>query len=606
MLYTFNDFKFDSKNLLLTKNGEPIDLRHNEIKLLALLLENQTNVLSKEAILAYIWQDKVVSEQAVFQNISHLRNLFGNEAIKTFPKRGYQWQLTTETTPPLKPAHPAKRPIGLYAILASFVFVLMTFIYWQAETNQEGTDSVIKLAYIPFSNSPDSSDPQNSSDQQNINLQNFMALTLEDNVHFNFTAITHLNTEQFQTSAELEYPLVSAIHPFVLTGEVREFKQQFYLDFLLKGPFADLQGQLSGLSQDEVAKKLLEHLEQTFIYDLLSKQQSPQLKQAKLTIAHQQAPEDLIILGSLINVYIEIGELEKAMVMADKLANIALSQNNSLQTGNALLYQSKILTRKKLFDLSLEKLDLAIKQFEEIDDLKRQSDAWFAQSWLDHQNNDYPAIKTSLLKASKLAYQAKDKAREIESLTYLSILAHKHRQQADKYSYLQQAESKMKAYQLPIYHFGKVPFHYAIFAKNPHDKEPHLKQVLEFTALTPDVWFAQGSRLQLLQHYLKQDRLIEAQALVDNVTTDNANNSFLKTLLAQAQQQSELMISYAKQTFEQAQLAGYRSLSLDVALLLCNTPENQSNADFYSQYILENATEYWRRDNETQLMALNL
>ncbi len=607
MLYIFKDFKFDSDSLLLTKNGEPLDIRLNEIRLLALLLEHSDKVLSKEKILSYIWQDKVVSEQAVFQNISHLRNIFGNDAIKTFAKRGYQWQLEFEieleavsstlssesnlqssnqlTQTELSP----KRPFWFYAMLASFVFVVIGVIILQKEPNQQTKDSVIKLAYIPISVIEDNS-----------------ILTLENNVHFNFTELTHLDTEQFQTSIELEYPQLAEFHPFVLSGEIRAFNQQFYLDFLLKGPFAEWQGQVSAESQDEILKKLLQHLQQPFIYDLLNKPLSPDLKLASLTIAHQQAPTDLTILGKLTNTYSEMDELEKAMVMADKLANIASNQNDQPQMGNALLYQSGILTRKKLFDLSSQKLKLAVEQFEKINDLKRQSDAWYAQSWLDHQNNDYPAIKISLLKASELAYQAKDKAREIESLTYLSIMAYKHQQQDDKYSYLLQAENKMKAYQLPIYHFAKVPFHYAIFDKNPSDKEPHLKQVLEFTALTPDYWVARSSRLQLVQFFIEQNRINEAQILVDSVTSDNANNSYLKTLLAQAKQQSDLMISFAKQTFEQAQLAGYRHLSLDVALLLCDIPNSQANHDFYSQYIQQNSTEYWRRDNETQLMALNL
>lgn len=294
------------------------------------------------------------------------------------------------------------------------------------------------------------------------------------------------------------------------------------------------------------------------------------------------------------------------MVMADKLANIALSQNNPQQIGHALLYQSGILTRKNLFDLSSQKLALAIEQFEKIDDLKRQEDAWHCQSWLDHQNEDFPAVKNSLLKAAQLAYQASDKPRELDALTYLSKMALLHQLEDDKYHYLQQAENKMKVYQLPIYHFGKVPFHYAIFAQNPADKEPHLKQVLVFTALTPDVWFAQSSRNQLMSHYLKHNRLNEAQVLVDSVTTDNANHSYLKALLAQAKQQPELMISHAKRAFEQAQLAGNQWLSLDVALLLCNTASVQVNHDFYWQYIHENATEYWRQSNETQLIALNL
>ena len=56
--------------------------------------------LVKKSILSHVWQDKVVSEQAVFQNISHLRSLFGNQAIKTFSKRGYQWQLKVDSIHP--------------------------------------------------------------------------------------------------------------------------------------------------------------------------------------------------------------------------------------------------------------------------------------------------------------------------------------------------------------------------------------------------------------------------------------------------------------------------------------------------------------------------
>ena len=106
MRYKIEEFDFDSVSLVLMKNGEPITIRHNEAKVLALLLENIDTVLSKENILSAVWQDKIVSEQAVFQNISHLRILFGNNAIKTFSKRGYQWQLSVE-----KPALLTENPL---------------------------------------------------------------------------------------------------------------------------------------------------------------------------------------------------------------------------------------------------------------------------------------------------------------------------------------------------------------------------------------------------------------------------------------------------------------------------------------------------------------
>ena len=93
MRYSFNDFVFDSEQLLLFKQNEMIPCRPNEAKLLALFLAEPQTVLGKEDILDRVWAGKVVSEQAVFQSISNLRSLFGEAAIKTFPKKGYQWQL---------------------------------------------------------------------------------------------------------------------------------------------------------------------------------------------------------------------------------------------------------------------------------------------------------------------------------------------------------------------------------------------------------------------------------------------------------------------------------------------------------------------------------
>lgn len=607
MRYIFQNFEFDSTSLVLKKDNQALAIRHNEAKVLKLLLEHSDNVFSKEEILSHVWQDKVVSEQAVFQSISNLRALLGNQAIKTFSKRGYQWQLNidaidlvNETEKSSANANKAEQKTSdlvetkainhwIILTLVSIAFLVFIAIKLMSRPAQEDNNSVIKISYIPMTNQQESK-----------------VIKLEDNAYFDFTELSQLNTADFQTSAELEYPLLAAQHPLVLTGSLRNHNNQTYLDFMLKGPFANWQGQISGNNQQTVLKQLQQHLQQPVIYNLLNSVQAPELQQANLSIAHQQAPNDLIILGQLINTYIMVGELEKAMVMANKLENISATQNQIQYIGNALLFQSEILTCKELFDLSAEKLTSAIEQFQKINDVKRQADAWFAQSWLDHHKKDYPEIKQSLLKSAKLAFNAQDKERELSALTYLSVLAYKNHQEEDKYLYLKQAENKMKAYKLPSYHFAIVPYHYAIFAKNIEDKEPHLKQVLKLAALTPDFWAAQNSRQQLMKHYISQKNLLDAQMLIDNITTDNAQNSYLKTLLAQAQNNDAAFFTYAERTFEQAELAGDTYLSLDMALLLCSTGIKQSNHAFYCQYINEKSTDYWRRNNEEKLISLNL
>ncbi|QBG34626.1 winged helix-turn-helix domain-containing protein [Litorilituus sediminis] len=604
MIYCFNDFEFDSDSLTLTQNKQPITIRHNEAKILALLLSKKDEVLNKEAILDLVWQDKVVSEQAVFQNISHLRNLFGNAAIKTFPKRGYQWQLATTLAKPaikqqavaeqviehpLVETLPAQKTIRKQALLLCVCAIFLGLFIIFSFNNDEQPPESVNLGYIPI-----------------VNDNNIADFELVSNKQLNITPITSVTNKEFATSSELYYTNLREEYPLILTGQYRVFAKQHYLDFIVKGPYDDWQGQLSANSKTELASKLDKHLSQLFIYSLVNKPQSPAIKQATLSIAYQEAPNDLIILGALSNSYIDLGELEKTMVLANKLEQTAFQNNSPLQQGNALLLQSTVLTQKKLIELSSDKLTKAISVFESINDLHRQADAWNAQSWLDHQNKDYPKVKESLLSSAKLALKAQDIPRELHALTYLSIMAHKHKQETDKYLYLQQAENKMNAYQLPSYHFAKVPFHYAIFAQKKVAKEPHFKRVLEYSQLTPNHWVAQNSREQLMKFYLAENRLTDAAALLVGLDDNNTPNNYLKTLLAQANQQSSDFIHYAQQTFETAQLSGNKRISLNVALLMLTSQDKSINADFYAQYIDENANDFWRKSNKEQLMALNL
>ena len=145
--------------------------------------------------------------------------------------------------------------------------------------------------------------------------------------------------------------------------------------FEKKWEMADWKGQLYADSTKALIQKLQQHLRQPFIYQFLSSPQSPEFKKSSLSIAHQQYPKDSIILGQLINIYIETKELDKAMVLAEKLSKNANVQKDWQQLGNAYLLQSSILTRKELYEISENKLALATKSFEYINDLARQADA---------------------------------------------------------------------------------------------------------------------------------------------------------------------------------------------------------------------------------------
>jgi DNA-binding winged helix-turn-helix (wHTH) protein len=93
MIFSFNEFQFDSDQITLTKAGKVVQLSEKPAQMLRLFLLEANQIHSKAKLLETIWPDRVVTEQVIFQNISLLRALFGDDAIKTFPKKGYQWQL---------------------------------------------------------------------------------------------------------------------------------------------------------------------------------------------------------------------------------------------------------------------------------------------------------------------------------------------------------------------------------------------------------------------------------------------------------------------------------------------------------------------------------
>jgi DNA-binding winged helix-turn-helix (wHTH) protein len=275
MRYKFNNFEFDTENLLLTHNGEAITIRHTEAKVLAVFLENQVSVLNKEDILSYVWPNKVVSEQVVFQNISHLRQRFGNDAIKTFPKRGYQWQInslvvtdvsqvTSSFEASSESSNQSAQSINknklfiwpFISVLAIFAIVIASF-YSNKEFVDGTSNSIIKLAFIPI--------------QEQNNQSPY--ITFEDNERLDFTELSSLKTEQFENAISIEYSKLSKAHPFILMGKARTHSNKHYLDFKLKGPSAIWQGQISGSSKQEVVSQLKVHLKHKLIYDLIS---SPQ------------------------------------------------------------------------------------------------------------------------------------------------------------------------------------------------------------------------------------------------------------------------------------------------------------------------------------------
>lgn len=96
MKFRFNDFEFDCENLVLFNSGKKFSIKEKHAQMLSILLLDTDKIHSKAELLQKVWPEKTVSDQMVFQSIGHLRALFGDDAVKTFSRKGYQWQLPLE------------------------------------------------------------------------------------------------------------------------------------------------------------------------------------------------------------------------------------------------------------------------------------------------------------------------------------------------------------------------------------------------------------------------------------------------------------------------------------------------------------------------------
>ncbi len=94
LVYEFGKFILDPEEKTLLADGTPIRLPSKEFETLLLLVENNGKALSKDEMIAFLWQDSFVEEGSLAKQISRLRKILnanGEQFIETLPKHGYRF-----------------------------------------------------------------------------------------------------------------------------------------------------------------------------------------------------------------------------------------------------------------------------------------------------------------------------------------------------------------------------------------------------------------------------------------------------------------------------------------------------------------------------------
>jgi TolB-like protein/DNA-binding winged helix-turn-helix (wHTH) protein len=115
--YRFGIFVLDLERMALTEGTNQVDLRPKAFDTLRVLVEHAGRVVTKDDLVAAVWPDVIVNDDALAQCIRDIRKALGDREqriIETGPRRGYMFASDVETgigdAPEVAGAVPAGAP----------------------------------------------------------------------------------------------------------------------------------------------------------------------------------------------------------------------------------------------------------------------------------------------------------------------------------------------------------------------------------------------------------------------------------------------------------------------------------------------------------------
>ncbi len=208
-LYEFGEFRLDTSERRLLRNGEPVTMPPKVFDTLVVLVEHGGHLMDKDHLMRELWPDAFVEDVNLSVNISALRKVLGESEngghyIDTIPKRGYRFvadvrelesesedlvvrsrirarivteevvsndqqtedsEISHERSSPVATSHREMRRKFMPTVLAASVLVLglaVASVYYRNSSRVSGTAtpvaSVNSMAVLPFKPLGQSSD----------------------------------------------------------------------------------------------------------------------------------------------------------------------------------------------------------------------------------------------------------------------------------------------------------------------------------------------------------------------------------------------------------------------------------------------------------------
>lgn len=605
MRYYYEEYCFDQDTFTLYYNDQPQALKANEAKLLALFIANQQSILTKDQILAEIWGQQCVSEQVVFQNISQLRSLFGRTAIKTFPKKGYQWQLPFEVQPTAQTEQNTSSVITVKSsphhlhLAASLILIsVVVVIFWlslRASSTQSLNNS--ELYFIPFSSTDDAIKPQLSSFNRIIEQYSSF-----NNASENLLSTTTASLFTFPESTK--HALKLGKGAIIVSGYLSSYHEQLLLEYKLLGDKRSWSGYLIDQDEESLASSLRTTIEDLQRTDYLNEPNTALLS-SKLRLLLDQKPNNPSVIYHLLQRQLNEQNYDVAKALTEKLIRLTKNTPNSPYLALGLFIKGVIYHQQHQFSQALQYYNQSLAQLADNTFLEIRYKVEISLAWLAYAQQAPDKMQQHIHNAATYALHKKEVLSQVSAYTTGSILSHKLDDIINRYKYLNTAKSLLLTHQVPAAHFAIIHYHLALFASDNKEAESYYLKVLSLPKSTQYQWLYESATEDLLSWYIAQENWQEASSLFDS-QPENSFNLSQKARLLHAMHDKTTAIDSAKRAFDQARLNYQHNNALHAALLLyqLQEPLSEHYTPDYQDYITQNASQFWLKKHNDELTKL--
>jgi len=337
---------------------------------------------------------------------------------------------------------------------------------------------------------------------------------------------------------------------------------------------------------------------------------------AKLILLHQQYPEDMIILDNLIHDYLMTGHSNEASSLIVRLKKLAEQQDNITYSGRALLLETSVYLQRNYQEKARVSLTLASEIFNASSSPEDQI-AWLNVAihlaFLEH---DYQKLQALNLDIIRLAKSVGNYGEQFSSTLYMSILAQKFENLADKQKYFQQAKAIYQAEYFVPQADIQLDFYNFVIAREEKNEVQQIKTLQKILAISNknkgiNIFYKNEAQNTLVSLFISKGQFDDALGIFNFEKKLTAKEKYLLATIYLRWEKADRAIDYSEQAFHDAIWSGELTTSLDSALLLLELSISKSgdktiHPDTYVKYIRENYLPFWLTMNKMRLIKVKL